>query len=283
LSKCVAGRRLDKNEKQSFRVEDLKSNAADRAKRFGFKFGRSGAHAARTMMLEEVRVLFARVPNSAPRQDYSSAIVTGNVLNKPTQKARELTLRHLVDLYGLDPAIAIFRAMRRLWDVDSAGQPLLLLGLALARDPLLRLTWHFVTTKKPGDAVVREEVEELLDREFPHRFSAASLKSFSQNINGTWTQAGFLSGKAKKIRSTPEATPANFTYLALLAHLEGFHGQRLLQSRWVRLLDRAPDRLLELATAASRRGLLVFMHSGGVIEARFPGYLTNEEGALLHE
>ena len=250
---------------------------------FGFKFGRSGAHSARTMMLAEVEALFAKVPASASKADYLAAIVEGNVLSKPTRKARLLTARHLTDLHGLDPSIANFRALRRLWDADLAGRPLLLLGLALARDPLLRLSWDFMTSKKPGEAVTRTHMEDLLDTQFPQRFTGASLKSFSQNINGTWTQAGYLAGKAKKVRSSPEATPANFAYAGFLAHLEGFHGQRLMQSRWVRLLDRAPDRLIELATSASRRGLLVFMHSGGVIEVRFPGYLTKEEEALLHE
>jgi len=249
----------------------------------GFKFGRSGAHSARTMMLGEVEALFSKVPASASRSDYSAAIIDANVLNKPTRKARALTVRHLADLHALDPSIAIYRVLRRFWDVDAAARPLLLLALALARDPLLRLTWDFITNKKSGEAVTRTDVEALLDSQFPQRFTAASLKSFSQNINGTWTQAGYLAGKAKKIRSAPEATPANFAYTAFLAHLEGFHGQRLMQSRWVRLLDRSPDRLLELATAASRRGLLVFMHSGGVTEVRFPGYLSKEEEAWLHE
>lgn len=234
-------------------------------------------------MLEDVRALFARVPASAAKADYLGAIVDTNVLEKPTRKARALTARHLVDLLGLDPSIPIFRTLRRLWDLDLTAQPLLLMSLALARDPLLRASWDFIVNKKLGESISRTDVESLLDAYSHQGFGPASLKSFAQNINGSWTQAGFLAGKVKKVRCSPEATPVNFAFAGFLAHLHGFHGQRLMQSRWVRLLDRPADRLLELATAASRRGLLVFMHSGGVVEVRFPGYLAKEEEALLHE
>jgi hypothetical protein len=56
-----------------------------------------------------------------------------------------------------------------------------------------------------------------------------------------------------------------------------------MQSRWVRLLDRQPDETIALATAASKRGLLVFMAAGGVFESRFPGYLSAEEEGWLRE
>jgi hypothetical protein len=262
---------------------DFKLMRARLLSKMGFKFGRSGAHSARTMMLPEIQALFARVPASAGPDIYAAEIVERNALGKPTLKARNLTARHLTDLYGLDPAIPIFRALRRLWDVDAAAQPLLALTIALARDPLLRLSWDFMSHRNVGDPVTRAAVEELLRAPAPDRFTAASLKSFAQNINGTWTQAGFLHGKVTKHRATPTVSPANFAYAAFLAWLENYQGQRLMQSRWVRLLDRQPDETIALATAASKRGLLVFMAAGGVFESRFPGYLSAEEEGWLRE
>lgn len=106
----------------------------------GFRFGLNGPHAARTMMLEDMRLLMAHVPADATRADYATAVVNDNVLGKPTKKARELALRHLTTLYALDPANPIFRALRRLWLLDEVAQPMLAITVALARDPLLSAT-----------------------------------------------------------------------------------------------------------------------------------------------
>lgn len=87
--------------------------------RLGFRFGINGPHAARTMMLDDLRLLLSHTPAKASRADYVAAIVADNVLGKATKKARELALRHLGTLYGLDGANSIFRALRRLWHVQS--------------------------------------------------------------------------------------------------------------------------------------------------------------------
>lgn len=65
----------------------------------GFRFGINGPHAARTMMLDDLRLLLAHTPAQATRADYASAVVDGNVLGKPARKARELALRHMATLY----------------------------------------------------------------------------------------------------------------------------------------------------------------------------------------
>ena len=140
----------------------------------GLRQGINGPHAARTMMLEELRLLLAHVPASASRQGYATAVTTDNVLGKPTKKARELSLTHLSTLYGLDPSNPIFRALRRLWALDEAAQPMLALSVALARDPLLRGSQPFFLAQTPGTVVSRVAVEELLSSSYPGRFSTAS-------------------------------------------------------------------------------------------------------------
>jgi hypothetical protein len=52
----------------------------------GFRFGMNGPHAARTMMLDDLRLLLAHTLPQATRADYASAIIDGNVLGKPTRK-----------------------------------------------------------------------------------------------------------------------------------------------------------------------------------------------------
>jgi len=251
--------------------------------KLGFKFGTNGPHAARTMMLDDLRAIFAQLPADATRADYAQQVVVDNILGKPTKKARELALRHLSALYALDSQSPLFRALRRLWTTDEAAQPMLALTAALARDPLLRSTQPFILGKKPGTPVLREEIEKLLAAEHKDRFSPASLKSFSQNVSGTWTAAGFLAGRIRKTRSTPVIAPANVAFCLLLGYLEGLSGQRLFTSAWMGLLASSTRELEGLANSASHRGLLVFMNAGGVKEFRFPDYLTPEEEQIRQE
>jgi hypothetical protein len=235
------------------------------------------------MMLDDLRNLLAHTPPAATRQEYASAIVTDNLLGKPTKKARELSLKHLATLYGLDAANPLFRALRRLWPLDAKAQPLLALTVALARDPLLRASEGFVLSRPVGSLVPPSDVEAFLAEAFPDRFSSASLKSFSRNIAGTWTAAGFLQGHRRKTRSLP-AIRAEVVALSLfMGHLEGRSGQRLFSSEWMTLLGSTPAELEALTSAAANRGLLVFMNAGGVKEVRFPGYLTPEEEQIRQE
>lgn len=151
--------------------------------RFGYRFGRNGAHSARTMMCDEIAALLDRLPERASRADYARAVIDHNVLGKPTQKSRELTLRHLIVLYGLAPELPLFRVFRRLWGRDETARPVLALTLALTRDPLLRASQDFILNKPLGAQVRRVELEELLIARHPDRFSPASMKSIAQNIN----------------------------------------------------------------------------------------------------
>ena len=234
-------------------------------------------------MLDDIRALFAHTQADADRADYATAIVANNVLGKSTKKARELALRYLGALYGLDSSNAVFRALRRLWPLDESAQPVLALAIALARDPLLRSTQEFIVAQPQGGLVTRGEVEALLSCIYPDRFTAASIKSFAQNVSGTWTAAGVLVGHRRKTRSTPTASPATIAFLMFLGYLEGRTGQRLFSSEWVRLRGVSIDELEALASSASHRGLLLFMNAGGVKEVRFPGYLTPEEERIRQE
>lgn len=249
----------------------------------GFRFGINGPHAARTMMLDELRLLLGHTDPRTSRADYAAAIVDGNVLGKSTRTARVLTLRYLSALYSLDATSPIFRALRRLWPLNEAAQPLLALAAALARDPLLRATQDFILGQPVGAAVPREAIEQFLDKTYPERFSSASLKSFAQNIAGTWTAAGLLSGHRNKTRSHPHAHPESVALLLFLGYLSGRTGQRLFSSEWTDVLGRSPDELEALAKSASYRGFLVFMNAGGVKEVRFPDYLSPEEEQIRQE
>lgn len=249
----------------------------------GFRFGIGGAHASRTLMLDDLRVVLADVPVDAPRSEYADAVVVRNVLGKPTRNTRELAYKYLVSLYGLDPAIPLFRAIRRLWSLNESAQPMLALGIALARDPLLRSTQSYFLEHAPGTVIPREATEKYLAAKSPDRFSAATLKSLAQNVAGSWTVAGILNGRQRKVRAIPEAYPESVTLLLFLAYLNGRAGQRLFTSEWMQILGRSTEEIEALTSAASHRGLLVFMNAGGVKEVRFPGYLTADEERIRQE
>lgn len=188
-----------------------------------------------------------------------------------------------MDLYGLSPDIPLFRVFRQLWDVRVEAQPLLALQLAAARDPLFRLSVPLMLEQQPGESLQRVQTEAVLAAQDPNRFSATSLKSYAQNINGSWTQAGFLRGRIKKSRALPQVTEVNVAYALFQAYLSGLSGQRLFTSVWCKLLDCRLERLLALARSASLRGFITFKQSGEVIEVGFPDFLAPTEKAWLHE
>jgi hypothetical protein len=235
------------------------------------------------MMIVELQQVFAVVASHDGIDQYQAEIVDYNQLNKATEKARKLTFRHLVDLYGMSPDVPLFRVMRQLWDVDVQAQPVLALQLALVRDPLLRLSLPLMSELKPGDSIIREQVEEILKEPNPDRYSPASLKSFAQNINGTWTQAGFFKGRNKKTRTEPNVASVNIAFALFLAYLEGASGQRLFSNQWCQLFGLNAHRLDELAITASHQGLIDYKKSGEIIDVRFPRFLTQEEERWLHE
>lgn len=243
----------------------------------GFRFGINGPHAARTMMLGDLQRLLAHTSDHATRADYAQAILSDNLLGKASKKARELSLRHLRTLYGLDLATPLFRQLRRLWAANEAAQPLLALAVALARDPLLRDTQDFILAQPMGAVVPRTALETYLAALHPDRFSPTSLKSFAQNTAATWTMAGFLQGHQRKIRRRPQLTPEALTLWLFLGYLQGRSGPRLFTSEWMACLQTPNAELEALTQTASQRGLLRFMNAGGVQEIRFPDALTATE------
>lgn len=258
-------------------------SSTESQQKFGFKFGRNGAHSARTMMLAEITELFHGRGVETISAQYQEDIELFNVLHKPTEKARKLTWRHLIDLYGMDVTIPLFRTFRRLWESDESARPMLACQMALARDPLLHLSQEKILSLAPGQWLPREEMEQALDEQCPDRYSKAMLKSLAQNVNGTWTNAGFLKGRTKKHRAEPEVRPVNVVFALFLAYLQGATGNRLFTSEWTHLLSSRQERLLELARQASYSGMINFKHSSEVVEVTFPDYLSKEEESWLHE
>ena len=251
---------------------------------FGFTFGKGGAHTARTIMLDDLQRLLESVADEPPsRAAFAKAIVEDNCLSKRSGKTRELTLRHLVELYGLDASVPVFRVLHYFWKREKDALPMLALLCSYTRDALLRKSWEWIAKTPQGEELSRDKVADGLAEAYPDRYSPASLKSFAQNLNGSWTRSGHLQGKVRKFRSRAKATPAAAAYALYLGYLRGLRGEALFQSEYAQVLDVPMGEIADLADTASRRGWIVMKRLGNVVEVLFPNLITLDERKLLDE
>jgi len=259
--------------------------SSSKLSRFGFSFERSGAHAARTMMLDELDSLLSSVvDNNSTRADYVRAIEQDNCLKKRSGRTRSLTARHLVDLYSLDPRTTIFKSLLFFWKRDPESRPLLALLCAYARDPILRVSAPYILNFSAGNKLKRQDLEHLYEERFPARFSKATLKSLAQNVGSTWTKSGHLSGRVQKTRRTVEPTIGAVCYALFLGYLTGARGAGLFSTEYSKLLDCTVDGgMMELAGQASQRGWLNFKRISNVVDVSFPNLLTAEEVEWIRE
>ena len=249
----------------------------------GFSKAGVGGHSARSMMLREMSTLLRAMPLSLSRDDFTKAIVEGNVLEKPTLSTRKKSLRHLVELYGLDPSKALFRVFWGLGHADLDSLPQLCLVCAYARDPQLRQSFELVRTLRLGEVLGRAAMEQHLENGFPGRFSPAMKKSMAQNVNTTWTFGGHLAGKVKKVRRLPEPRPISAAYAMFVGYLTGLRGERLLDSTFAALVASNRSQLQTALALASAQGLLALKQAADIVEFDFSNLLTPAEQELLHE
>jgi len=252
------------------------------AEKFGLSANRSGGHLARSMMLPEIGALVTHLPMAAGLGDFTSAILSDNLLAKPTNASREKSLRHLIQLYGLDSRLALFRLLRRLAAEDPQSLPLMAMTCAFCRDAQLRASFDLLDQLRPGQVLARERMEQHLEQAFPRRFSAAMKKSLAQNVNTTWTEAGHLTGRTTKVRVMPQARMGASVYAMFAGYLLGLRGELLINSVFARLVAGDSSIITSHLASASAQGYLRFRHAGGVVEADFTPLLTEEERLVAH-
>lgn len=252
--------------------------------RFGFRFERGGTHSSRTMMLDELTMLLDYVSHpDVTKVDYLHFIEEDNCLGKRSGKTRRLTYKHLAELYSLDSAHLLFRALLYFWQRDEEGRPMLALLATYARDSIFRASAPMILNAPEGSVITRDSIEELIDSLEPGRFSKATLRSTAQNINSSWTKSGHLTGRVKKARSQAKSTPGSAAYALLLSYLVGARGQNLFNTEYARLLDCSREHVIELAEQASRRGWITYKRVGDVIEILFPNLINQQEQEWLRE
>ena len=244
---------------------------------WGFRLGDRGTHTSRTIMLDELSHLLSAVPEDAIRQDCSDAIMLHNCLGKRTTATRKLSLQRLTELYALDPQITLFRVLRDLWTLagHEASRPLLALLLALARDPLLRVTATAVVNTPINSEFVRQPLRDALASAVGERLNEGTLDTVVRNISSSWTQSGHLQGRTRKTRQRVETTPVAAVFALLIGYATGRRGRFLFETPWTGILDTSPEDLIEVAVNAKRLGLLDLKQSGSIIDVSFPAFLAS--------
>ena len=218
------------------------------------------------MMLRELRDLLAAVPDEhATRKEFALAIIERNELAKETASNRRLTNKRLGELYGLDGRLPIFRALRRVWNLDLAGRPLIALLCALARDPLLRATSEKVLSLRPAEELVRNEFLDSIRNHVEARLNDASLDKVARNTGSSWTQSGHLVGRVRKKRAHVAPTPGAVAFALWLGFLEGRVGDDLLASFWCSIFDGPKQGVRDAALQAKQLGLIKASFAGDVI------------------
>ena len=231
----------------------------------GFRHEPGGIHLSKTMMLTDLQLVLDKLegPDTTTVED---AILSENLLGKPTGTARKLVLSRLNTLYGIKNPLPLQAAMLKLWTRSSTGRPLLALLCSLAREPLLRDTAALILGTPQGAPLRWPELAATISAQHPGRYSPKMLKSLAQNCASTWTQSGHIRGKVSKRRWLAEPVAEVAAYAALLGSLAGFGGPALLASPWMRVLDRSEADLLNLLRRAEAAGLIQLRAGGGVVQ-----------------
>jgi len=233
-------------------------------------------------MLDELSHLLEAVPGDVAREQYADAVMEQNCLGKRTAATRKLSLQRLTELYALEPQVILFRLLRDLWGRNETSRPLLALLLALARDPLLRMTASAVVRTPYGHEFARQSMKDTLIAAVGDRLSEATLDKVVRNASSSWTQSGHFHGRGRKTRHKVEATPAATSFALLLGFAVGRRGRLLFETPWTAVLDANPEELIDMAVDAKRLGLLDLKQSGSMIDVSFPTLLTEKERELIH-
>ena len=228
-----------------------------------------GTHSSRTMMLRELTKVLDAADDSASAAELRLTAIDRNAVEKSSAAGRSKTFRHLRELYGMDPDLDVFRALRIAWEGDVAERPLLAALCAMARDPVFRGT-AYVTMRTPvGSVLDKGSFAEEIRSDFPSHYSAGVIARIGRNVASSWTQSGHFVGRAKKCRTNAQAGPVALAYALYLGHLSGASGKRLFDTVWTSILDRSPSELESLAQRASRQGWIDYRASGGMVDVTF--------------
>lgn len=226
--------------------------------------------ASHTIAVPHLIELLRAVPADATHECYREAVVVDNILGRPTHTGRQRSFRHLRELYFLDPERREFFALRRLWDVDAAAQPLMAGILAFTRDGILRASFPAIQRAAPTMIVTSDDLTKAVTTVYGADLSESTLGKTGRNTGASWTQTGHLAGRTKKVRQTINPFPSAVAFAAYLGHLAGKRGTGVLDTSWAALLDLPGGASLGALRTAHTQGLIDLLVAGNVVDVSFP-------------
>jgi len=238
----------------------------------GFRFGYRGAHSSRTMMLPDLITVFDACPARASRQSIKAEVIDNNLIGKATASTRLESFERLSALYLLYPSKAMYRALRWYWGQDPESRPQLALLTAIARDPLLRATADSILSMPIGGIYEKATIIDAVATVDPDHFKPSILNKIATNAGASWTQAGYLMGRARKVRIQQPLPYAAVAYALYLGHLEGYSGDRLFTTRWTKVLGHPRDGIELAAQEAAARHSIDYRRAGSVREITFAAF-----------
>lgn len=251
-------------------LADLQENTAmERPEAEYANLGAVRTTASHTIGVPHLVELLRGLPAHSAAETYREAVVSENLLGRPTQAGRLRTYRHLRELYLLDPGDIRFAALRHFWDVEHAARPLLAGILAFTRDELLRASWGAIARATPGSVVSSEDLTNVVAERFARTMGASTLGKVGRNTGACWTQTGHLTGRNPKVRTAVDARPAAVAFAAYLGYIDGGRALNVLDNPWSALLDVPVAGRLDALERAHDAGLLTLRVAGHVVEVDF--------------
>jgi hypothetical protein len=229
----------------------------------GFRVGARGTHSSRTIMLNELALLFSATGFSG---DLKKAIVDDNALGKSSGSGRALSLQRLSELYCFDSKVPAFRIFRVLCKRDPTALSQLALLMAIARDPLLRASARPILGLAPNSELMRDSVRNAIASAVGSRMNEAVLNKVVRNTASSWTKTGHLVGRTLKRRARVHANQTAFVFALWLAQQSGFVGAEIFDNGWMAALDLNPAAARSLAERAHVTGLINYRTLGDNFE-----------------
>jgi hypothetical protein len=144
---------------------------------------------------------------------------------------------------------------------------------------LLRCTATPVIELPVGAELIRSSFLDAIRETVGSRLNESTLDKVARNAASSWSQAGHLEGRVRKIRQRVRPTAGPLAAALWMGSLEGLAGEQLLSCRWTQVLDRSGQALVPLALEAKQLGLIQARIGGGVVEVDSRGVDAAAMGA----
>ncbi len=230
----------------------------------------TSVHMSRTLMISELIELFKSTERDSTLEDYHSAIVDNNCLQKNTVRTRKITYSNLKLLYALDPENNLFRLLRILYDKAPDELPQLAFLCGYCRDYILREADIYLQNISTGTKLPSDYFVNFISEKFPGRYSDASMHSMSRNLLASFYKTGHVGGNStNKARVLAKPGAAAVTFAATIAYAMGERGLFLADNEYTRALDCTKEEALSLLVDADAKGYIRLRLLGEVMDVQF--------------